>query len=206
MKSIENASGCELAGRIRRYLLAKPFLTLLVSVAVGVASPAVVVAASIDAATVIRCELDARRDMTHIGMDRKLRAKQSTNSRFLNWMMTETAAQPRGPITFYWLPKTDSTRPKLRVQHNGQDRSLAKLLSRTETNLMATLELSDASISRGWLVSINFRREIAMITEIQSNIGGMRGAAFGFKCLFDTSSEFEPGLLGDRFKHLDADP
>jgi len=205
MKSLKNASRSVVAVKIEKNLLVKLSIALLGSVTAGIVSPAVVEAASIDAATVIRCELDARRDMTHIGMDRKLRAKQSTNSRFLNWMMTETAAQPRGPITFYWLPKTDSTRPKLRVQHNGQDRSLAKLLSRTETNLMATIELSDASISRGWLMSINFRREIAMITEIQSNIGGMRGAAFGFKCLFDTSSEFEPGLLGDRFKHLDAD-
>jgi len=175
----------------------------LVILLLFIAMPDAGSAASINAATVIRCELDARRDISHIGMDRRLTSNKTAGSRFLSWMMTETAAQPRGPITFYWLPKTESTRPVLRVQYNGQDRSLAKLLSRTESNLMGTVVLSDASISRAWLMSINFRREIAMVTEIQSNIGGMRGATFGFNCLFDTSSEFEPGLLGDRFKHLD---
>lgn len=160
-------------------------------------------AASINESTIIRCTLDARRDMSHIGMDRRLVAKKSARDRFHNWVMQETPAQPRSPVTLFWLPKTENSRPILRVQQDGQDRVLAKLLSRTKSNLLATVVLSDQSVSRAWLVSVNFRRELAMITEVQSNTGGMRGAMFAFDCLFDSSSTITPGLLGERFEYLD---
>ncbi len=177
-------------------------LLLVLSALVWIACLQPTGAASIDEAAIIRCTLDARRDISHIGMDRSLMADKTAHSRYLDWMMQETPAQPRSPIVLYWLPKTEDSAPVLRVQHNGQDRTLAKLISRSDSNLSATVELSDRSVSRAWLVTVNFRREITMVTEIQSNTGGMRGALFGFNCLFDTSTEFQPGLLGDRFKHL----
>lgn len=179
------------------------FHAIFFPVALIAASVQATSAASIEEAAVIRCTLDARRDISHIGMDRSLMADKTAHSRYFDWMMQETPSQPRSPIVLFWLPKTQDSAPVLRVQHNGQDRTLAKILSRTKSNLTATVELSDRSISRAWLVTVNFRREITMVTEIQSNTGGMRGALFGFNCLFDTSTKIEPGLLGNRFEHLD---
>lgn len=151
--------------------------------------------------SVISCSLVERADVTNFGPPDPNVNPQAPKTRYSRWVMSQSGQPERMPMTVYWRPLRDGG-PELRVNINGQDRSLAKLLSISEDHVSGVLSLSDSAVTRSWLVTVNFRRETVSAARVESSYGGLRVDAYAYDCNFDQSAEFEPGLLGDRFKYL----
>lgn len=152
--------------------------------------------------TIVRCELADHSSLFSYGPGGD---DPSVKRRFSTWMMGANAKLERMPMVIYWTPKVDGG-PIMRVQTNSQDRKSAHLLSVDNDHVSAVLSLSDISITRSLLVTVNFRRETVAAARIESGTGGVRTDAFTLNCEFEPSATIVPGLLGDRFKFLDDPP
>jgi len=154
--------------------------------------------------TIVRCDLADHASLTNYGPQATGNEDRSIVSRrYSSWMMETNRKLDRMPIVVYWIPKADGG-PSMRVQTNSQDRKSAHLLSINEESVSGVVSLSDISITRSMLVTVNFKRETVSAARIESGAGGVRSDAFTFNCEFEPSATIAPGLLGDRFKYLDS--
>lgn len=157
--------------------------------------------------TIVRCDLADHASLVSYGpsVDSEGEDRSVVARRYSSWMMEANRKLERMPIVLYWIPKADGG-PSMRVQTNSQDRKSAHLLSINEESVSSVVSLSDISITRSMLVTVNFKRETVSAARIESGAGGVRSDAFTFDCEFEPSATIEPGLLGDRFKYLDSKP
>gem|GEM_PF-3194166 len=155
--------------------------------------------------TIVRCDLADHASLINYGRSANRDDEDRTvvSRRFSSWMMEANPKLERMPIVIYWIPKPDGG-PLMRVQTNSTDRKTAHLLSINDESVSSVVSLSDISITRSMLVTVNFKRETVSATRIESGAGGLRSDVFTFDCEFEPSATIEPGLLGDRFKYLDS--
>ncbi len=155
--------------------------------------------------TIVRCELADHAGLFNYGPTAGGTDDDddSVKNRYSSWMMGANTKLERMPVVIYWIPKADGG-PLMRVQTNSQDRKTAHLLSIDDDHVSSVVSLSDISVTRSLLVTVNFRRETVSAARIESSSGGLRTDAFTFDCEFEPSATIVPGLLGDRFKFLDS--
>ena len=61
-------------------------------------------------------------------------------------------------------------------------------MSRTKDSLIAVTSASDPMTAEGWLFTLNFRQEAVIGTQIQTNVGGVKGKVIVYDCVFNDKS------------------
>ena len=61
-------------------------------------------------------------------------------------------------------------------------------MSRTKDSLIVVTSASDPMTAEAWLFSLNFRHEVVIGTQIQTNVGGVKGKVFVYDCAFNDKS------------------
>ncbi|MFP6730026.1 MAG: hypothetical protein VCD50_07670 [Alphaproteobacteria bacterium] len=61
-------------------------------------------------------------------------------------------------------------------------------MSRTKDSVIVSTSASDPLTAESWLFSLNFRQEVVVATQIQTNVGGVKGKVIVYNCTFKDKS------------------
>ena len=109
------------------------------------------------------------------------------NSWFSDWLFNDDNYAKNATVTFDWTPWTVNG-PVLKIMADDRSHNLTRLMSRTKDSLIAVTSASDPLTAESWLFSLNFPQEAVIATQVQTNVGGMKGKVIVYDCSFNDKS------------------
>lgn len=142
------------------------------------------IAASMEWDTRITCRVDETSALINRNQYRGDKKVVKIESYFSDWLFNDDNYSKDSSIVFEWTAWTPDG-PSLKITADDTHHHSIRLLSRTKDSLIAVSSSSDPMTAVGWLFSLNFRQEAVIATQIQTNIGGMKGKVLVYACDFN---------------------
>lgn len=76
----------------------------------------------------------------------------------------------------------------LKILADDAPHNSIRIMSRTKDSLIVSTSASDPLTAESWLFTLNFRQEVVVATQIQTNVGGVKGKVIVYSCSFDDKS------------------
>lgn len=144
-------------------------------------------AASLEFDMRITCRVDETRALTNQSQYRGGKKAEKINSWFSDWLFNDDNYSKNSAIEFDWTPWTPDG-PSLKITDSDTVHNSIRLLSRTKDSLIAVTSASDTLTAESWLFTLNFRHEAVIATQIQTNIGGVKGKVVAYACDFSNKN------------------
>lgn len=142
-----------------------------------------IMAANLEFDMQIKCRVDESRSLTNQKQYHGAKKAMRIQSWFSHWLFNDDNYSKNSAIEFNWTPWTPNG-PSLKIAADNTVHNSIRLLPRTKDSLIAVTSASDTLTAEGWLFSLNFRHEAVIATQIQTNIGGVKGKVVVYACEF----------------------
>ena len=147
-------------------------------------------AANLEFGMRIKCRADEFRALTNQDIYRGDKGDKKVvkiESWFSDWLFDDDNYSQDSVIEFDWTPWTPAG-PSLKIFDNDTVHNSIRLLSRTKDSLIVSTSASDPLTAESWLFSLNFRLEAVVATQIQTNVGGVKGKVITYTCDFSNKN------------------
>ena len=142
------------------------------------------IAASMEWDMRITCRVDETSALINRNQYRGDKKVVKIESYFSDWLFNDDNYSKNTSIVFDWTAWTPDG-PSLKITDSDTVHNSIRLMSRTKYSLIAVTSASDSMTAESWLFTLNFRHEAVIATQIQTNIGGMKGKALVYACDFN---------------------
>ena len=144
-------------------------------------------AADLEYGAVIVCNANESRSLTNADTYKGDKKALKINSWFSNWLFNDDNYSKTTTVRFDWTPWTING-PSLKIMSDDAPHNSIRIMSRTKDSLIAVTSASDPMTAEGWLFTLNFRQEAVIGTQIQTNVGGVKGKVIVYDCVFNDKS------------------
>lgn len=144
-------------------------------------------AASLEFGMRITCRPDDSRSLTNTDSYKGDKKALKIESWFSEWLFNDDNYSKTTTVRFDWTPWTVNG-PSLKIMADDAPHNSIRIMSRTKDSLIAVTSASDPMTAEGWLFSLNFRQEAVIGTQIQTNVGGVKGKVIVYDCVFNDKS------------------
>ena len=144
-------------------------------------------AASLEWGMRITCQLGESRALTNQDQYRGDRKAVQIESYFSDWIFNDDNYPKDATVEFDWTPWTING-PSLKIYDSNTVHNSIRVLSRTKDSLIVSTSASDPMTAESWLFSLNFRQEAVIATQIQTNVGGVKGKVLVYACDFNNKN------------------
>ena len=135
----------------------------------------------------ITCRVDETRALTNQNQYQGDKKAVKIESYFSDWIFNDDNYPKDSTIEFDWTAWTPDG-PSLKITDSDTVHNSIRLMSRTKDSLIAVTSASDPLTAESWLFTLNFRHEAVIATQIQTNIGGMKGKVLVYTCDFNNKN------------------
>lgn len=142
------------------------------------------IAASMEWDTRITCRVDETSSLTKQNKYQGDKKVAKIRSYFSDWLFNDDNYSQHSSIEFEWTAWTPDG-PSLKITDSDTVHNSIRLLSRTKDSLIVVTSASDSLTAESWLFTLNFRHEAVIATQIQTNIGGVKGKVLVYICDFN---------------------
>ena len=144
-------------------------------------------AASLEWDTRVTCRVDETRALIYQDQYRGDKKAVKIYSYFSDWLFNDDNYSKDTSIEFDWTAWTPDG-PSLKITDSDTVHNSIRLISRTKDSLIAVTSASDSLTAESWLFTLNFHHEAVIATQIQTNIGGMKGKVLVYTCDFSNKN------------------
>ena len=144
-------------------------------------------AANLEFGMRITCQPDESRSLTNADSYKGDKKALKIESWFSKCLFNDDNYPKTTTVRFDWTPWTING-PSLKIMADDAPHNSIRIMSRTKDSLIVSTSASDPLTAESWLFSLNFRHEAVVATQIQTNVGGVKGKVIVYNCSFTDKS------------------
>lgn len=141
-------------------------------------------AANLEFGAEIICSAGDMRSLTATDTYKGDQKALKIDSWFSEWLFNDDNYPKTTKVQFDWTPWTING-PSLKISADDAPHNSIRIMSRTKDSLIVSTSASDPMTAESWLFTINFRQEVVIGTQIQTNVGGAKGKVIVYDCVFN---------------------